>query len=287
MTADFESQEVHLKVVGKNPSSVAGKRLRKGDEYTLGAGGRFELIPKYGYCVFFGKRLQQQLQLNDSNTTEHDEEIAVKRMKLDECLTHDTPRCKNTTLDSFFGVKPSTTKQAEPDYRECDTLLIFRYDSQCSSEKIAAFDLDGTLISTLSGRKFASDHTDWKLMPHVKDKLNELHRNGYKIAILTNQGGLPKGKPTKDVFKKKINAIAKELDLPLVVIAASGQDIYRKPCTGMWNHLVENENGEITPNPSDSFYVGDAAGRLAGWKPGLQLLYTSKYVKAWIHIFYM
>lgn len=282
MIPDFESQEVHLKVVGKNPSRVAGKKLKKGDDYILGAGGRFELISEYSYCIFFGKQLNQQLQLNDSITSidvdpnEEDgplEEKSVKRMKLDESLNKGIPRCKNkssTTLESFFGVKPSATKQAEPHYHECDTLLIFQYGPQCPSDKIAAFDLDGTLIGTLSGRKFASDHADWKLMPHVKDKLKELHSSGYRIIILTNQGGLPKGKPTKDDFKKKMNAIATELDLPLLVIAASGQDIYRKPCTGMWNHLVEKENGEISPNLSHSFYVGDAAGRSAEWKPGLQ-----------------
>lgn len=278
LIADYKSQEVHLKVVGKNPSRVADKKLKKGDEYTLGTGGRFELISKYSYSIFFGKRLDQQLQLNDCNTsigadsTEEDGQKSVKRMKLDDHLNEDMPRCKNkssATLESFFGVKPSASKQAEPHYHECDTLLIFRYGPQCPSDKIAAFDLDGTLISTLSGKKFASGHSDWKLMPHVKDKLKELQSSGYRIVILTNQGGLPKGKPTKDDFKKKMNAIATELDLPLLVIAASDQDVYRKPCTGMWSHIVEKENGEILPNLSRSFYVGDAAGRSAEWKPGL------------------
>lgn len=281
LIADYKSQEVHLKVVGKNPSRVASKKLKKGDEYILGAGGRFELISKYSYCIFFGKRLDQQLQLNDCNTsvgadsTEEDgslEQKSVKRMKLDDSSNKDMPRCKNkssTTLESFFGVKPSATKQAEPHYHECDTLLIFRYGPQCPNDKIAAFDLDGTLISTLSGKKFANDHSDWKLMPRVKDKLKELHRSGHRIVILTNQGGLSKGKPTKDDFKKKMNAIATELDLPLLVMAASDQDVYRKPCTGMWNHIIEKENGEVLPNLSHSFYVGDAAGRSAEWKPGL------------------
>ena len=69
-----------------------------------------------------------------------------------------------------------------------------RFGDPVTSRKIAGYDLDGTLIETASGRKFAKDSKDWKLMPKVVDKLQSLHRDGYKIAILTNQLGISKGK---------------------------------------------------------------------------------------------
>jgi bifunctional polynucleotide phosphatase/kinase len=36
----------------------------------------------------------------------------------------------------------------------------------------------------------------------------------------------------------------------------------------MWDELCEKYNGGIKVSYTDSFYVGDAAGRALGWKPG-------------------
>ena len=278
MTADFESREVHLRVIGKNPSKVADEELRKGDTSILGTGGRFELISGYSYCIFFGKRIPPHLQFGGCNTFIGVEcfegEGTAKKIKLDECPTEYSSRCgekSKPTLESPFRGEHSAVK---PAFHQCDTLFLLSYGIQCPSDMIAAFDLDGTLIDTASGRKFARDPKDWKLMPHVNDKLKELHMSGYRIVIFTNQGGLPKGKPTKDDFMKKMNAVAERIDVPLLVMVASGQDIYRKPCTGMWNHLVKNENSGIIPNLSRSFYVGDAAGRCAEWKQGVYILFV-------------
>jgi hypothetical protein len=42
---------------------------------------------------------------------------------------------------------------------------------------------------------------------------------------------------------------------------ATGEDIYRKPCTGMWTHFKDNMNDGLEITLADSFYAGDAAGR--------------------------
>ena len=56
------------------------------------------------------------------------------------------------------------------------------------SLQIAAFDLDGTIITTSSGRTFAKDRNDWQILyPEVPGKLKELSRKGFKIVFLTNQ----------------------------------------------------------------------------------------------------
>ena len=240
LTANFHLREVSLKVVGKKPSIVANEKLERGSGCTLGCGGTFELISGYKYHIFFGNKVCFA-------ETEHDsceESKASKRMKMD-------------------------TMEPEMKCYQCGTLIICKYGSQYSSEKISAFDLDGTLIETASGRKFANDCTDWKLMSHVKNKLQELHETGYKIVILSNQGGIRRGKPTKEEFTRKVVSVAQSLSVPLLVLAAIGQDIYRKPCIGMWNYLLENENDQVVPNLSSNFYVGDAAGRLADWTKGM------------------
>ncbi len=36
----------------------------------------------------------------------------------------------------------------------------------------------------------------------------------------------------------------------------------------MWNYLIDKCNGSVSVNMTESFYVGDAAGRPKDWAPG-------------------
>ena len=38
----------------------------------------------------------------------------------------------------------------------------------------------------------------------------------------------------------------------------------------MWNYLINKLNSNVTVDLAECVYVGDAAGRLAGWKNGLK-----------------
>ena len=75
-------------------------------------------------------------------------------------------------------------------------------------------------------------------------------------------------------FQNKIeNVITKlgvELLCPVFTCFAAGRDINRKPARGMWDFVVgeqiQKRNASISLN--DCFFVGDAAGRLSGWKTG-------------------
>lgn len=132
------------------------------------------------------------------------------------------------------------------------------------SEKIAAYDIDGTIIKTKSGRVFAKDMDDWQLaFPEVPGKLKELHRNGFKIVFLTNQSGMTIGKLKPEDFKRKLTGIISKLNIPIQVLIAPGVNKYRKPMTGMWEYLEEKANGGVAIDKIRSFYVGDAAGRPA------------------------
>jgi hypothetical protein len=53
----------------------------------------------------------------------------------------------------------------------------------------------------------------------------------------------------------------KQLDLPVQVFMAPGKDGFRKPEAGMWHFLAARCNGGVAPDPRESFFVGDAAGR--------------------------
>ena len=57
--------------------------------------------------------------------------------------------------------------------------------------------MDWTLIRTKTGKTFPKDENDWLVWnPKVVDKLKELHGNGFKIVIFTNQNGISKGHTT-------------------------------------------------------------------------------------------
>jgi len=122
------------------------------------------------------------------------------------------------------------------------------------SKKIAAFDLDDTLINTKSGKKLAKEMTDWKLMnDKVKPKLQELVKNGYSIIIFTNQKGI--GKSGKvDEFEDKIKAIKDELGVNLTAYVSLKDDYNRKPFPGMFEYHTSQHPVDKT----HSFYVGDA-----------------------------
>lgn len=88
---------------------------------------------------------------------------------------------------------------------------------------------------------FPKDIYDWQLsFPEVKSKVSQLFQDGYKIVIITNQGGIGTGKTKSSEFKSKIEKIGSSLNIPVQVFIATASDIYRKPAPGMWS-LLANE----------------------------------------------
>lgn len=96
-------------------------------------------------------------------------------------------------------------------------------------------------------------------------KLKELHKDGYRVIFFSNQGGIEKKKAKISDLQTKVNAIVKELGIPVYVISdyfflqvyqhtvrirvslfqafmATGENHYRKPSSEMWDHFVENCN---------------------------------------------
>jgi len=107
--------------------------------------------------------------------------------------------------------------------------------------KIAAFDMDGTIIVTQSGKVFPVDENDWQIYsPEVITSINKLSDDGYKIVIFTNQGSIGVNSVNEKIFKKKIENILQMIKTPVQVFIATQKDIYRKPAPGMWNILVSD-----------------------------------------------
>ena len=136
--------------------------------------------------------------------------------------------------------------------------------------KIAAFDIDNTVIVTKSGKKFATNAQDWKWFDasRVPDKLKQLDKDNYRIVFITNQAGVEKGHTKVGDLKHKFEAMIKELDIPVFVFISTGETHFRKPSTQMWDYFVKNCNQGVSIDMQESFYVGDAAGRPKNWAVG-------------------
>jgi bifunctional polynucleotide phosphatase/kinase len=124
------------------------------------------------------------------------------------------------------------------------------------SPKIASFDLDGTLITTKSGRKFPKDEKDWVFnYKCVPKKIGQLIKDGFCIIIISNQSGLDGNDKKLNEWKIKLFDIVKELGIDIQILAALTKDSYRKPQTKIIEEFFPDNINK------DSFYCGDAAGR--------------------------
>lgn len=130
------------------------------------------------------------------------------------------------------------------------------------SSKIASFDMDSTLILTKSGKKFAENASDWVWWNEaVPKKLKTDYQAGYKIVIISNQGGVSSGMVTSNTLKSKFIQLQKSLKFPFQFLCSTHSDENRKPSTGMWKYFTKHCNGDQEVDMSKSFYCGDAAGR--------------------------
>jgi len=149
-------------------------------------------------------------------------------------------------------------------WKENDKYLIGvcnNLDKIPKTMKIAAFDLDDTIIRLQKGKNSGWQFIDEK----VKTTMNDLIEKKYMIIIFTNQGGMTVSKNfDMKGWRQKINEIYKILFADhaqhyFAIFAAKCYDMFRKPNVGMWKVMTKSLGGEISDK---SFYCGDAAGRL-------------------------
>ncbi|XP_022805797.1 bifunctional polynucleotide phosphatase/kinase-like [Stylophora pistillata] len=284
LTANYLKKEVLVKQLGNNSSSVGGVNLGKGDSTFLGPGGTFCLLgDKYSHFIYFSRLQPSEREraddepkskkacfdtLSDSDDNLTSEDLEDIRREFGQQMVEKIQLQKNKKVDrskedlAFCNLRDSWKDIGEE-------LIVFTSRGSEASSKIAGFDLDGTLITTQSGRVFPTSATDWQILcPEIVPKLKGLWHNGYKIVIFTNQLGISRKQLKVADFKSKIEQIISYLKVPVQVLIATGNSIYRKPLTGMWKHLVTQANDDVTVDEKDSFFVGDAAGRPADWEPG-------------------
>jgi len=201
---------------------------------------------------------EEKTSLNEDNENEVKDEIDDdKREKYDETNKNEINR--ESKDDENTSTRKSPSLQWE--LLGKGAVLYGCYEDVQPSSKFIGFDIDGTIIRTSSGKRFAESVDDWELFhPCVVDRLKESIQDGYKIIFITNQLGVEKGNVSIASLKQKFGKILKRIDLPIQLFASLQDDIYRKPRTKMFD-LIQRLNGGLQFDREQCKYVGDAAGR--------------------------
>ena len=293
LCANYEEYKVIIEPIGKRNCGFNGFKTRKNAVYIGNHGDCLEILyGKYVYEVEFNppppKSHLPEKRSREAEICSKTEGISHKIPKIETDCIDDTEHTeqvektkeekkhtKNTDgILKFLNrskMTENTRSQVDEgvwESKDCGALLIYTSHGVEGRSKIAAYDMDGTLIKTKSGLVFPKDYDDWQLLYiDVPNKLKELHKNSYKIVIFTNQASIGSGKVNTNSFKNKLKNIVQRIGVPMQIFIATGNSIYRKPAPGMWQKL-EEYNDSVPIDKDNSFYVGDAAGRIKNWAPG-------------------
>jgi bifunctional polynucleotide phosphatase/kinase len=149
-----------------------------------------------------------------------------------------------------------------------------------SKAKIACFDLDGCLIKPKNGKSFPSNTDEYDFEEAFRgtfDRVKKEYESGSCIIIVSNQKQTHlSNEPSKKLktWKAKLEIIAQAINCPMMILAALSDDGFRKPGRLMWDHAIvpayieaggKEDDIRIEGNVDEqaSFFVGDAAGRIA------------------------
>jgi bifunctional polynucleotide phosphatase/kinase len=117
---------------------------------------------------------------------------------------------------------------------------------------LAVFDFDWTIVKPKYGRTFPTNKDDWCWWhSSVPQTLKSYSDEGYKLVFLTDQ--------TKDWKVDMINDVISVLNLDIEVIISFNKKT-NKPNPELFLSSITCEYVE-----KESFYVGDAGGRVGDW----------------------
>ncbi|GMI40265.1 hypothetical protein TrCOL_g11549 [Triparma columacea] len=226
----------------------------------------------------------QPVSDGDSDSDSDYEEVSVTRYKvqLSSGVTGWVSASSRIAEDMYditrVVPKPTWTYHPREEVMERTDPRMMGEGSPSGGEKIAAFDLDGTLEVTKLGTPPYLATSTSEFRPYsdsVISKVRELHADGYRVVIFSNQGGVG-GKLDgckADVVRGRVDFLGGVWGVPFAALFATGRKgkkgedetgeiTYRKPGSGMWEMFLSKHNKGVKPDLKVSFYVGDAAGRM-------------------------
>jgi bifunctional polynucleotide phosphatase/kinase len=149
-------------------------------------------------------------------------------------------------------------------------MFSFTGTSRPFTGRIALFDIDGTLVLSRSGRRWAQDAEDWIWSsPAVPNYMDSMWREGWTVALMTNQSQWSKDSATP---KAKLEAILHCIEAsfgwqPWCFVSTKLKDeVYRKPARGMYDALLA-ALGTTASAVTQLQMCGDAAGTTDPFPP--------------------
>ncbi len=135
--------------------------------------------------------------------------------------------------------------------------------------KIAFFDADSTLRVAPSGAPAANSATDVALLPMLEEPMRRTERDGYLLAIVSNQGGVPKYltlEQAEAAMQMTVCGLASRGIAIHYYDYAETYDENRKPEIGMANRLADAVQKKFGRGIdwANTIMVGDSA-----WKKGV------------------
>ncbi len=133
--------------------------------------------------------------------------------------------------------------------------MLYKAIKQPVTDRLYLFDVDGTLVTSKSGRLWAQDEKDWIFLGPIPDTLHRLHKEGWTIALVSNQGTWSSDAANK--FTSILEALYEANGwTPWCLVAIDKKDkVYRKPGRGLYDLLLK-ELGPI----KEVRMCGDAVG---------------------------
>ena len=130
-------------------------------------------------------------------------------------------------------------------------------------KSIVGLDRDG-VINVDKGH-YITDPEDFEVYPESLAAIHKLRIKGYKVVILTNQGGIIKGLQTHEqveavhqrMFEIFGNAGIYSIDGLFYSESSLKEDMYAKPNLGMFHRTEKEIFGGKTRFKDKGFYVGD------------------------------
>lgn len=130
------------------------------------------------------------------------------------------------------------------------------------TDNLFLIDIDGTIITSKSGRRWAADADDWVFLGPVSQTLENLRKQGWTVALVSNQSDWK----TSPGPAAKIASILSALEdingwAPWCLVATATRKekdtVYRKPARGLYDVLVKEIGGKTF---SKIRMCGDAIG---------------------------
>lgn len=113
-------------------------------------------------------------------------------------------------------------------------------------------DLDGTLVSSASGRLYSNSAEDTIFFSGAENFINKYKEDGYTVLIISNQATY------NEQTKEKMRYVVEHLGVP-VLVATGKKSSYRKPGTKLWDTFMQTYKINMS-TIEELHYTGDAIG---------------------------